>query len=67
MRKSVFVYVKIKAQISFAVTLQLIRAFVSTIPFQASTLAIFCGCTSHKVGNHEDRFSHDAVLMSTTI
>ena len=44
-----FAYVKIKAQISCAVTVQLISAFRyidSIIPLLPKTLAIYCGCTA---------------------
>ena len=65
--------------ISFAVTVKLISAFVFTIQivqslyylnpkFQASSY-VFCDCTarfvSNRVGNPEDRFSHNEAHIGT--
>ena len=72
MRKTVFAYAKTKAQISCAVTAQLISAFVFATKivqplYFLNTLATFCGCSarfvSDLVGNPEDRFSHGASQM----
>ena len=73
------IYAKTKAQISCAVTAQLISAFLryidSTIPLfpksDLSLLAIFCGCTSRFVselfGNPEDRLCRDESYMSLVV
>ena len=73
MRKPAFAYAKIKAQISFAVTRQLISAcvfatkvvqtlFFLSPKFQAFThsLCLNNPVSAKLVGDHEDRFSRDA-------
>ena len=77
MRKPVFAYAKTKELISCAVNAQLISTYdfainiVQSLYFlnrNAKPLAIFRGCStqlvSDLVGNLEDRFSHDAALLS---
>ena len=80
MRKPDFVNAKTKAQISCAVTAQLISAFVFAtriVQYSSSSniqnfkfLAIFCDCTgrfvSNLVGNPEDRFSGVAAILLFT-
>ena len=78
-RKPAFSYAKTKTQISCAVTVQLISAFVFATcivqpffylnpKFQSSSQAIFCGSTarfvSDLVGNPEYRFSHNEAHIS---
>ena len=69
-KKRLFAYAKTKTQISFAVTVKLISAFVFAtrivqylLFLNFKHLAIFRGCRawfmSDLVGNPEDRFSHN--------
>ena len=66
MRKPAFAYVKTKAQIRCAVTLQMVSAFVFPIR-KFMPLAIFCGCTAELVSDlvkkNEDRFSDGAAHL----
>ena len=77
-----FAYAKTYAQISCAVTAQMISAFIfatldSAISLLSKSdpkfkpLAIFCGCTdwfvSDLVGNPEHRFSRDAAQMNNVV
>ena len=76
----IFAYAKTKTQISFAVTAKLISAFVfatqlvqflSFLNTKFKPLAIFCGRTawfkSDRVGNLEDRFSHNKAHLSFAV